>query len=651
MKKITFTLLTALGLSTGVFGQAVVSTQAPQYDGSSTGLSFPNGVTGFEYHRSSYLILASELSGLALTNSVVTAIGVDLTQGCDIPLTGQFTVSLENTSDVTYSKGQTWSTILTGMSTNYTGNLTFPVNTGFASVPLTLTAPFTYTGGGIYIACEWTTSAAPSATLPARTQANSSGLTIGGCYGSGSLTAPATLTNNTAFRPAITFSAANTATNEVGVVTMYALGKVSKLFTAGHVVTAEIRNNSGVTMSNIPVTLNVTGANTFNDVQTVTSLAAGATTMVSFLPFNPTVNGLNTLSVTVPADEVLGNNSTAWSQTVTCNDFAFIPPLPAASFTDTQWGLNPSGVYAYEFTPPSNCNLTGVNMVVSSNTAAAGVQMVGVVVDLSTGNVLASTNTITLNSSMLQTTQTMLFDVPYAMTGGTNYYIGVAQVPGGGTAYPYSSIDPGYQINNFYRGNPLGAALVQADRGYVAIGALVNTIGLTSSASKTVVCKKDGPNTVTLTATGTADTYSWTSSGNTSVGSGSQIAVTPTVTSTQGVIIYNVVGTETSSGCQTNKATITVSVSACTALSSLSANGYDVKLFPNPALNGKSKITGLVGTNNVTVYNTLGQVVSTQTVSEDTMTLDLSSQPSGNYMVKISDSNNESRMIKIVNQN
>lgn len=113
MKKITFTLLTALGLSTAAFGQANVTIQAPQYDGSYSSLSTMSGSANAVYHRTCWLVLQSELTGLALTNSVVTDFALDYFQGNSAPaVSGNFTISFENTSDVAYNKGTAWPALL-----------------------------------------------------------------------------------------------------------------------------------------------------------------------------------------------------------------------------------------------------------------------------------------------------------------------------------------------------------------------------------------------------------------------------------------------------------------------------------------------------------------------------------------------------------
>jgi hypothetical protein len=75
----------------------------------------------------------------------------------------------------------------------------------------------------------------------------------------------------------------------------------------------------------------------------------------------------------------------------------------------------------------------------------------------------------------------------------------------------------------------------------------------------------------------------------------------------------------------------------------------NLKLFPNPMENGKTKITGLEGKNTIQVYDLIGQLVSTMVSDEPTVTVDLSNQPKGTYIVKVSDTANRSRAVRLVN--
>src|SRR5581483_10704004 len=109
---------------------------------------------------------------------------------------------------------------------------------------------------------------------------------------------------------------------------------------------------------------------------------------------------------------------------------------------------------------------------------------------------------------------------------------------------------------------------------------------------------------------------------------------------------YSVTGTALS-GCATNVAAIVHSVSACTGITSGLADS-DIRMYPNPAIGGKATIAGLSGSNTITVFNVLGQAVITKITDEEVVTIDLSSHPNGNYLVKITSSDNQSRTVKLI---
>lgn len=77
--------------------------------------------------------------------------------------------------------------------------------------------------------------------------------------------------------------------------------------------------------------------------------------------------------------------------------------------------------------------------------------------------------------------------------------------------------------------------------------------------------------------------------------------------------------------------------------------GYDfVKIFPNPTASGKLNLSGLLGKNTVSVFNLTGQLVYREAVETDRLTIDLSAQPNGSYLVRIVNDANQSRSVKIV---
>ncbi len=93
--------------------------------------------------------------------------------------------------------------------------------------------------------------------------------------------------------------------------------------------------------------------------------------------------------------------------------------------------------------------------------------------------------------------------------------------------------------------------------------------------------------------------------------------------------------------------TFSKTVSTCVGIYTNELNA-NVALYPNPA-NGIAKLVNLEGTNTITVYNFLGQLVYTTTSSTDNVTIDLRNQAVGTYFVKIVSANNHSKTLKLIN--
>lgn len=638
MKKITLALITALGMTLPTFGQVTTVVEAPLYDGSYSSLSVPSGSSSVYYHRTCWLVTQAELQGLALTNSVITAFGLQFIQGVDVATAGQFTVYMENTSDNTYLKGTSWSTLLTGMNTNYVGTLNLPVTPGFSAVTLPLTTNFTYTGGGIYVAMDWA-STSPNASQLAFGYCNTTVLsTTGGVRGFAGSAGPAPTTlSTTAFRPAMLWSAANTATNEASIEFFQPLGQVSKAAGLAQIIEADVQNNSAVALTSLSVGLAVTGANTFANTQVIASLAPGAVQTVTFAAFTATNSGANNIIVSLLPDQKNNNNSMSMTQSVTCGVIGVVPAAPTTSYTSNGYTTN-GNIFAFKYTTgAANSTVTSVNCLVPSVSGAgnAGNQVFPVLCD-ATGAIIAQGNPVTLAANNMDVFFPFTFNTPEALTPNTDYFFGLGCSTT--TNFPIGAPLNSANLLGQYRIPLAGGTPTQIAVLNLALSAnvLFNNLTLTSSATKTNVCKNEK---YTLTATG-ANTYTWSNGANTST-------IAPTLSVTAG---FNVVGTSTTNGCPTNKAFITFSVAACNGLvDNIGENA--VRVMPNPAIAGKTTISNLSGVNTIMVFNTLGQVVINRTVSTETESIDLSNFPSGNYLVRITDSNNDTRVVKLVNQN
>lgn len=146
-----------------------------------------------------------------------------------------------------------------------------------------------------------------------------------------------------------------------------------------------------------------------------------------------------------------------------------------------------------------------------------------------------------------------------------------------------------------------------------------NTPTLSIVSSSNVICSGGS---VTLTASG-ASTYSWSNGANTS-----SIVVSPTTTTTYWVYSNN------ANGC--SNSLFTQSVNICSGINENVWSG-NIKLFPNPnrgifkiELNEKIEIP------EITIYNSIGQLVYKNPLKEGTNTVDISKFASGYYYSVIS---------------
>jgi hypothetical protein len=273
--------------------------------------------------------------------------------------------------------------------------------------------------------------------------------------------------------------------------------------------------------------------------------------------------------------------------------------------------MSPSGASTYTFssgsavvTPTANASysVTGTSSVgcVGSNTAVSTV----------TVNALP---TVSVNSGAICSGSSFTM----APTGTANTYSF-----SGGSAIVSPTSSASYTVT----GTNTVTSCFNTAVSSVSVNA-APVIGATTSAS--LICSGQ---TATLTATG-ATTYTWAPAG-----SGSSITITPSVTTT-----YTVIGTNTL-GC-TSSTTVSQAVSPCSGISTNQPLSIDVKLFPNPS-NGLINLE-INSTSQVSITNTLSQVILTQKVEGGTHTFNLQNQSKGIYFVKIFQ-NNKQETIKIV---
>ena len=430
MKKTILTLLIPiLGSFTG-YSQAELSVIAPSQT-STTGLRAPNGTSAHTTVRGVIVITAAELSSIP-SGTTITKLSMLLAAGVSPgPAGGNIQFYLENTADVTNLKSTTWATTITGMTSVYNGAYSIPAVAG-PTANLTLTSTFVYTGGSVYVAYDYLGTV--FTTTAGVYDANSS---LGGGWKGQvdpTTTPPATLGQSSAFRPCIRFTFANPFTNELNVTGMAGeKGIFNNTIKTTQTVTSLITNTSVGALLNIPVTLNITGANPYSVTQTIPSIGAGATTTVLFNNV-PTVNlGTQTINVSIPADQVPSNNMQSFAQNVQCDTISYAKSPVQTGGVGFNTGTGAIGV---RHAIPGNIDtyVKSVSNYFPNAAAITGNTMKGLLYDAA-GTILDSTNLITVTAGMLGTKQNFDFLNGAINVSGTTIYVAFRQSANATTGY------------------------------------------------------------------------------------------------------------------------------------------------------------------------------------------------------------------------
>jgi hypothetical protein len=513
--------------------------KAPPVPTTTSSIKAPNGTNAHVTFRGCYLLTPSELSVIA-TNTAINSIGFFLTQGTNVPaVTGSIQVYLQNTADATYLKNYSYSTAIAPMTSVY--NSTMLVTAGGAStINLPLPTAFPYTGGGLYVAFDWIATG-PFATGAAVYQADNSLAGAGAAVSTTAVpAADAMVANNT--RPAIRVGYINSLTNEAEAYGLLGNGRQPLYNGSPYTFSVIVRNNAGVTMTNVVPTLSVSGASTFVTTTTIASIPAGGTVMASFPSYTPDAQGINTITVILPPDDNNANNIRTVTQSVTCN-YLHPGPGPQVPLTSFNQGVgfgNNSGLLLARIRVPSTSTLNALRLCLPIYANNNGNSVYGVLTN-SGGSILATTSTVVITGAMGGTYQTFTFASPPNINANTDYWIGMAQPANTVTPYfPLASLpSPSNNIPaNLYGTSVLGGGLVSSSvptLGVFGIEAVFyNSIDLTVTPPAATICTG---NSTTLSANG-ATTYSWSTGASTS-----SIVVSPNLYTVYTVTGSAVVGT------------------------------------------------------------------------------------------------------------
>ena len=514
-----------------LYGQAILEQTIPATLGANSTLRAPNGTTAHTTIRAHYMIYPNELTTLPM-GAQITSVGFIYINGVNTAASGNLKFYLENSTATSNTKSTIWSTAIAGMDTLYDGAYDIPISTLDTTSKIMLSDTFTYTGNGIQVAYDYLGNA--FATTSATYDCNNSVVSDLKLVTSSTTTPGTILSSSSSWRPGIQIGYINPFTNDMAVeYVILEAGHLNQVYDTTQTVIGTVRNKSQGTLTSIPITLEITGANPSTSVQTISSLAAGASQTLTFTGLSAASAGKQSIKLIAPSDQFAANDSVMIIQSINCDSISYADnsvPISAIGFNTA------SGILAEKHTASTSVN-TSVKIIYASidaNTNITGNQVQAVLLDTG-GVIIDSSAVITITSAHLGTQLSMpLTGNNLISSSNPDYYIGVRQYANAIVGYfPLATLAPTEVPTDRYFSFGISGGAVSApytDLGTLGIGAIVEVerMSLSNSDINDSICLGES---VTFTVTGTSPSYEF-KSGTTSLQNSASTTYTtsPTVT-------------------------------------------------------------------------------------------------------------------------
>jgi hypothetical protein len=436
----------------------------------------------WRFQRTQYLVRANEIANSGFpTGATIDGIGFFIAEQGVGTQTGNLKMYLKNTSDVTNSLGTNWTT------TDFTlvcdiPNWTVPITTGLYNIPFSGGSPFVYTGEGVYVAFEFSNPNGDLGTTALSARCNDQ-LSDGLRGNRNNASMPTTLPAS-AFRPVTLFI------ND----SLVDVASINNIFTLEKVALGYAQTPISVLVSNVSTSIatfdvavqvkDTANATTFyTATQTVTDLAGGASTMVNFAGWAPSVIGdvvVTAEILNVPGENWLSNNRLSIKSNVNSNTLSYTfdnsnPP---------SFGYNHpnSGLFLSRYKMQGIGSVNGANIVISNGSTVPGNTIYAVVLNAS-GTILSQSANYVIQASDLGTTKNFTFPSPPTFED-EDFFVGLAQTAGTATWRPLGMFSENPQRQNtFYAASLNGSNMSEIESGFRLKFGIEAVVSITTSLS------------------------------------------------------------------------------------------------------------------------------------------------------------------------
>ena len=239
--------------------------------------------------------------------------------------------------------------------------------------------------------------------------------------------------------------------NELGVDMVYTLGQLPKNQGSPHYVSALIYNYGTDTQTNVSVSLDISGSNSFTDTYVIPAILSGEEITVTFAAYNPTIQGLDDITVSVPNDDDNSNNSYSQYQNVNNTTFSYADTSAIAGGIGYNTG---EGLLFNKHFMNGSGEVTHIGIMVSNDASAVGNEIYAVVLDSDTLVVGQSSNYLIQSTDL--GTVVYLELIATASFNNEIFFAGMAQLENVVTGYfPLATQDEPFTRDDTYFGSAL----------------------------------------------------------------------------------------------------------------------------------------------------------------------------------------------------
>ncbi len=410
---------------------------------------------GWKYQRTEYLITESEMAASGFpSGAIINAIGFYIASSGTGPLSGTLDIYLKNTTDTAYSLGTAWTTFtFTHVSSNNPFSVPVSPSGGIYNITFSGGSPFTYDGGGVYVAWEFSSPSGTPGTLNVTHYCNTS--LIDGLYGQRS---PASMPINLVasnWRPATRFST-NTYYDMLDISNIYTIEKIPVPFGTPPSVGVRISNVSPEAVT-FDLTLTVKDALTstvrYTATQTLTNYSGYTSSVVNFPGWSPVQleDVIITASTSSLPDETWTENNTK-SITANINNDLYSYNYQMNNPGGYGYTYPNTGIFAAKYTMNGTGIVTGVNVYIYNYPTNIG-NMVYAVALNGAGIIVGQSDDYVIQAEDLGTVKNFTFTTP-SLFHNQVFYAGLAQTTGIAQWYPLGTFTETPQRGNaFYTFN------------------------------------------------------------------------------------------------------------------------------------------------------------------------------------------------------